>query len=148
IAKYRADVAARRFTQGIRRASELEGMLAVAEDRWDDAIAALKKANLQDPYNLYRLALAYEGARQTEEAKSYYKQTVDLNQLLNLNYEFVRNKARVRLMGLRALASLEQRGLRVGEKLPAFALNDQHGRRQTLDMLAGPNGLVLLLVRS
>jgi len=100
IAKYRDAVTARGFAFGIRRASELDGILALAESRWSDAIAALQKASLQDPYNLYRLAVAYEGAKQPGEARSFYAQAVDLNQLLNLNYAFIRNKAKSRLTKL------------------------------------------------
>ena len=43
---------------------------------------------------------------------------------------------------------VERRGLAVGERIPALDLVDQTGRRQTLASLAGPNGLVLLFVRS
>jgi hypothetical protein len=43
---------------------------------------------------------------------------------------------------------LERRGLSVGEPIPALDAVDQFGRRQSLAALAGPNGLVLLFVRS
>ena len=35
-----------------------------------------------------------------------------------------------------------------GQKIPAFALQDQSGKTQTLESLRGPKGLVLLFVRS
>jgi hypothetical protein len=43
---------------------------------------------------------------------------------------------------------IEQRGPRVGQKVPAFRLTDQTGRERDLASLAGPKGLVLLFVRS
>ncbi|MBV8775400.1 MAG: hypothetical protein JO166_24165 [Deltaproteobacteria bacterium] len=36
----------------------------------------------------------------------------------------------------------------IGEKVPHFALNDQHGQTRTLDNLAGPDGLLLVFSRS
>jgi peroxiredoxin len=42
----------------------------------------------------------------------------------------------------------EPGGLRPGAKAPAFRLSDQAGKRQDLDSLAGPNGLLLLFFRS
>lgn len=39
-------------------------------------------------------------------------------------------------------------GPEVGQRIPAFEATDQNGVRQTLETLAGPNGLVLLFVRS
>ena len=43
---------------------------------------------------------------------------------------------------------IEQRGPAIGDRVPAIDAVDQSGRRQTLATLAGPNGLVLLFVRS
>jgi len=39
-------------------------------------------------------------------------------------------------------------GPQVGEQLPSFSLQDQHGKARDLASLAGPNGLVLVLFRS
>jgi len=50
--------------------------------------------------------------------------------------------------GSPAAVPFEQRGLAVGERIPALDLVDQNGRRRTLADLTGPNGLVLLFVRS
>ena len=43
---------------------------------------------------------------------------------------------------------VEQRGLKVGERIPELDLVDQTGRSQSLTTLTGPKGLVLLFVRS
>lgn len=39
-------------------------------------------------------------------------------------------------------------GPKIGEKVPDFALPDQNGRQHTLSELMGPNGLLLVFVRS
>ena len=39
-------------------------------------------------------------------------------------------------------------GPKVGQKIPDFEVLDQHGRKQTLQSLSGPNGLLLLFHRS
>ena len=39
-------------------------------------------------------------------------------------------------------------GPEVGAKIPSFDLVDQNGKRQTLESLRGPKGLVLAFVRS
>lgn len=39
-------------------------------------------------------------------------------------------------------------GPEIGEKVPDFALADQHGRTRTLNELMGPNGLLLVFSRS
>ena len=41
-----------------------------------------------------------------------------------------------------------QTGPAVGEKVPDFALTDQHGQHRSLDELMGPNGLLLVFSRS
>ena len=50
--------------------------------------------------------------------------------------------------GSPATVPLERRGLDVGERIPALDLVDQTGRRRSLADLTGPDGLVLLFVRS
>jgi hypothetical protein len=39
-------------------------------------------------------------------------------------------------------------GPAIGEKVPYFALTDQHANSRTLENLAGPNGLLLVFSRS
>lgn len=50
----------------------------------------------------------------------------------------------IRLSSIQSLSI----GLAVGQKAPGFSARDQFGRDQTLDTLRGPNGTVLLFVRS
>lgn len=72
---------------------ELAGRIALASNQYDSAIAELLQANLQDPYNLYRLALAYKGKGDTAKAKDYAGQAAHWNGLPALNYALVRSKA-------------------------------------------------------
>ena len=45
----------------IRLGHEVAGMIALEKKNYDAALAHLEQANQQDPYNLYRMGLAYEG---------------------------------------------------------------------------------------
>jgi hypothetical protein len=47
-----------------------------------------------------------------------------------------------------ALPDVQKLGPQVGDRVPDFALNDQHGQPRTLTSLMGPNGLVLVFYRS
>jgi hypothetical protein len=51
----------------------------------------------------------------------------------------------IRVASLELLTAI---GLPVGRKAPPFSLRDQFGHQQTLDMLRGPRGTVLLFFRS
>ncbi len=75
-------------------AHTLNGMVALAEKDWDTAIAELPQGNLQDPYNLYRLSLAYQGKGDKEKAKEFAAKAADFNALPALNAAFVRTKAK------------------------------------------------------
>lgn len=77
----------------IRLAHQLAGMIALEEKNYDRALEELRQANQQNPYNLYRMALAYEGKADKQKAKELYMKTVKFNALNNLNYAFIRNKA-------------------------------------------------------
>jgi peroxiredoxin len=52
-----------------------------------------------------------------------------------------------RLLVLLAAVALKT-GPEIGSHIPAFAAPDQNGRQQTFDTLRGPNGLVLMFIRS
>jgi tetratricopeptide (TPR) repeat protein len=78
----------------IRLGHEVAGMISLAEKNWEGALAHLAQANLQDPYNLYRQGLAYEGKGDQTKAKEMYAKAVGFNQLPTLNSAFVRLKAR------------------------------------------------------
>lgn len=77
----------------IRLAHELLGRIALVEKDNDRAIQELELANLQNPYNLYRMARAYLDKGDREMAREYYMKAVKFNQLNSINYAFVRHKA-------------------------------------------------------
>lgn len=72
---------------------QLSGMVALAEKAYDRALEELQQANQQDPRNLYRMALAYQGKGDTENAKVLCERILALNQLNSINYSLVRHKA-------------------------------------------------------
>ena len=47
-----------------------------------------------------------------------------------------------------ASVSVEALGPKVGERLPPFSLNDQNGKLQTLESIAGPKGAMIVFFRS
>jgi tetratricopeptide (TPR) repeat protein len=78
----------------IRLGHEVAGMIALAEKSWDGALTHLDQANLQDPYNLYRQGVAYEGKGNQAKAKEKFASAVGFNQLPTINSALVRMKAR------------------------------------------------------
>lgn len=77
----------------IKLAHELKGMIALAQKDYDSALAELNQANQLNPYNFYRMGLAYEGKGDKEKAKEYYAQAVNFNSLNDINLAFCRPKA-------------------------------------------------------
>ena len=55
----------------------LEGYVAFYEGRYDDAIAALGKADQNDPFILSLIAQSYEGKKDTTKARELYQKIVD-----------------------------------------------------------------------
>jgi tetratricopeptide (TPR) repeat protein len=78
----------------IRLAHQILGMIALEEKQFDKALEELPQANLQNPYNLYRMALAYEGKGSREQAMEMYKKAANHNTLNSMNYAFIRNQAK------------------------------------------------------
>ena len=77
----------------IRLSHELAGMIALEEREFEKAIEEFKQANQQNPYNLYRIGLAYQGKGDKEKAKEFFKKAAGFNALNNLNQAFIRSKA-------------------------------------------------------
>ena len=84
----------------IRNGHEIYGRIFFEMREYEKSVKELNQSNLQNPYNLYRLALAYEKIGDIENAKSFLKKTVKFNSFLNLNYAFCRNKAKNKLIDL------------------------------------------------
>ena len=81
-------------------AHEVAGMIAMREKDYDQAIDSFHRANLQNPYNLYRLAEAYQAAGQESAAEDYYDQAARHNTLNSMQYAFVRHKAAEKLAAM------------------------------------------------
>ena len=76
-----------------RFAHELNGLLALAAKDGDKATTELLQANQLDPYNLYRISLAYDLKGDKAHAKEFCKKAAEFNSLPSLNYAFIRSKA-------------------------------------------------------
>jgi tetratricopeptide (TPR) repeat protein len=76
----------------IRLGHEVAGMIALAEKNYDGALTHLAQANQQDPYNLYRQGLAYEGKGDGAKAGEMFKRAAEFNQLPTINSALVRAK--------------------------------------------------------
>ena len=73
---------------------ELLGRIAFAEKDYDKAIDELLQANLQNPRNLYRLGQAYQAKGDNPKAKEFFTQAATFNPLPQLNFAFIRVKAK------------------------------------------------------
>jgi tetratricopeptide (TPR) repeat protein len=100
--EYRAGAEASRNPGQIKLAHELAGRIALAEKDYDAAITELEQANEQDPRNLYRLSQAFQGKGDASKTREYCKKAADFNSLPQLNYAFIRTKARSAAAGKKA----------------------------------------------
>ncbi len=71
----------------------LAGQIALAEKDYDKAIAELQQANMQNPQDLYRLCLSYQGKGDNAKAREFCRKAAEFNSLPALNYAFIRAKA-------------------------------------------------------
>jgi tetratricopeptide (TPR) repeat protein len=78
----------------------LNGLIALEEKEYKTAINEFNNANLQNPQTHHKLALAYLGDGNTEEAKKYAEKCANFNALTSLNQAFVKNKAQDLLASL------------------------------------------------
>jgi tetratricopeptide (TPR) repeat protein len=93
-----AEAKARGNRNQVRLAHEALGLAALFDGRYERAIEELLQASQQNPKNLYRLALAHQGAGRTDRAREFCERAARFNSLPNLNYALVRGNA-VRLLG-------------------------------------------------
>lgn len=77
----------------IKQAHSLLGTIALEEKNYDKAVAELQQANSQNPYDLYRMCLAYSGKGDSAKAKESCTKAADFNSLPQLNLAFIRAKA-------------------------------------------------------
>ena len=77
----------------MRLARQLSGLILMKEGNYEEAARELKRANMQNPYNLFILAKVYKEMYSTDLAKDYLNKAATFYSLPNLQYAFVRNKA-------------------------------------------------------
>lgn len=92
--KFQKQVEAVNDANQIRLSHQLAGMIALAEKDYNKALAELQQANQQNSYNIYRMAVAYEGKGEQEKAEEMYAKAANFNALNSLNHAFIRNKAK------------------------------------------------------
>lgn len=85
---------AKNNTAEIRQAHQLVGSIALAEKKFDQALAELAQGNQQDPLTLYQMGLAYQGKGDEAKAGEIFQRVANQNTLPALNYAFVREKAK------------------------------------------------------
>jgi tetratricopeptide (TPR) repeat protein len=90
---FRAGAEALRNSNQIRLAHQLAGMISLEAKDFDTALNDLKQSSQVVPYNLYRIALAYQGKGDKTMAKQFFMKAARDNTLPTLNYAFIRNKA-------------------------------------------------------
>jgi tetratricopeptide (TPR) repeat protein len=93
LSKYKKGMSERGNVAGERRAAELAAEIALAEKRWDDAVQQLANGTPNNPYDVYLTGYALEQKGNHQSAATKFKETLEANQLLSLNYGFVRPKA-------------------------------------------------------
>lgn len=91
---FRSGAAGTKNAFQVKNAHELDGIIALAEKDWDKAIAELQQANQQNPQDLYRISLAYKAKGDAAKAKEYAAKAANFNSLPQVNYAFVRTKAK------------------------------------------------------
>ena len=91
---FRAGAQTSKNPNQLQNAHELDGIIALAEKNWDTAITELGLANPQNPQDMYRLCVAFEGKGDAAKAAEYCRKAADFNSLPNQNYAWVRVKAK------------------------------------------------------
>jgi tetratricopeptide (TPR) repeat protein len=92
--EYRKGAEASKNPAQAKNAHQLDGIIALAEKNYDKAIAELQQANPQNPQDMYRLCQAYQGKGEADKAKEQCGKAASFNSLPQLNYAFVRTKAK------------------------------------------------------
>jgi tetratricopeptide (TPR) repeat protein len=77
----------------MRQVHQLLGLIAYEEKDYAKAVSELQQANQQNPYDLYRLCQAYQGAGDGARAKEFCGKAANFNSLPAIQYAFVRMKA-------------------------------------------------------
>ncbi len=92
--EFQKSAEASKNTAQTRQSHELAGIIALAEKDYDKAVTELEQSSLQNPRNLYRLAQAYDGKGDKAKAHEYSQKAAEFYPLPQLNYSFIRTKAK------------------------------------------------------
>jgi len=96
-AEFRVQAETAKNTFQLWLAHELAGMIAMEDKAYDQAVEHFQQANLQNPYTIFRLAMALEAKGEIDRAKETCDKAAGFNALNNLNYAFMRKRAGQRL---------------------------------------------------
>ena len=88
----------------LRLAHQLAGLIAMAEGRYAQALAEFQQSSQQNPYNLYRTAVAHFASGDWQAARQLLATAANFNALNNMNYAFIRHRARRELATFDELA--------------------------------------------
>lgn len=100
LAKYQTQAEANKNRFQIWLGQQLAALIALQEQKWDAALAALEKSNLQNPYNLCLLAEAYRGLGDTAMAQEFFRKAADYNLVNNLNQSLARRRVATKAGGV------------------------------------------------
>ncbi|NQV16486.1 tetratricopeptide repeat protein [bacterium] len=75
---------------------QLNGIIALYEEKYQDALDELEKANQLNPYNLYRMGIAYDGLGNHKQAAVMMQRAEELNVLNNFDQAIVLSKTRIK----------------------------------------------------
>jgi tetratricopeptide (TPR) repeat protein len=81
----------------VRLAHEAKGRIALAKQDAGAALDELRQASDLNPYNLYRLGEACRLVGKSDEARQWFRAAANFNGLPQLNYAFIRARARTAL---------------------------------------------------
>jgi tetratricopeptide (TPR) repeat protein len=91
--KYRQKAALTENPMQMKYYHTLAGMIANAENDYEKAIAEFEQSNLEDPFNRFQRAQAFIAKDDKNMAIKELEHVVNYNDLMNLSYTMVRNRA-------------------------------------------------------
>ncbi|MBN2367228.1 MAG: tetratricopeptide repeat protein [Calditrichaeota bacterium] len=72
---------------------ELLGRIAMKENNFTEALGEFRRSNLENPYNLFRMAQAYYAMGDISKAREFLEKTIHHNTFNSLEYALVRHRA-------------------------------------------------------